>query len=171
MDDVSFWHKNWALKAVWAAIGYQWGWFIKSEVSVLFQDIAKAERKGKHVWLGKIRSEWASWYDWNVFGVLWKQRCLPVAGFWKAVTSSQGGFLFSLKCLTSTTSTETLTELGRCLWWSRLGWVSLKWIVYSWSWPSSVWLITVTVLGFHCPPVLLPSLVLELWSFHCHLRL
>jgi hypothetical protein len=96
---------------------------------------------------------------------------LACAGSEKLWPHHLGGILFSFKCLTSTTSTETLTELGRCLWWSRRGWVSLKWTAYSWSWPSSGWLIMVTVLGFCYLPVFLVWVVLEPWSFQCLLRI
>lgn len=48
-----------------------------------------------------------------------------------------------LQCLTSITSTVTLTALARCQWSSHLGLECLKLTASSWFLPNSVWLIMV----------------------------
>lgn len=48
-----------------------------------------------------------------------------------------------LQCLTSITSTVTLTALARCQWSSHLELASLKLTANSWFLPSSVWSIMV----------------------------
>lgn len=50
------------------------------------------------------------------------------------------------QCLTSTTSTVTLTALARCRWSSRRGWECLKSTVCLWFSPNSGWSTTVSVI-------------------------
>lgn len=57
----------------------------------------------------------------------------------------------SPQCLTSTTSTVTLTAPARCRWSSRRGWGCSKWTVCLWFSPSSVWLTMVSDYTITCP--------------------